>query len=260
MKQVKENRKTEKIHKYIARCGICSRREAEELIAEGRVTVNGKPAQIGQRIDPATDRVEVDGKEVRPVERLIYIMLNKPKGVVTTANDERGRRTVLDFIRNAVDLNMYRVFPVGRLDKNSTGLIILTNDGDLAAKIINPRTKIPKEYVVTVKGHPSRKKLNELEQGIFLEGRKTLPCKIEIIKRNKDSTRLKVVLYEGKKRQIRRMMKLIKHPVISLNRVAIGPLRMKDLKRGSFRFLTDDEVKLLKEEIKKRKEALSWEA
>lgn len=252
--EFQEERKTEKIHKFIARCGICSRRQAEELVAAGRVTVNGKKAHIGQRIDPENDRVEVDGKVIKPVDKFIYLIFNKPKGVVTTAKDEKGRRTVLDFVKNAIDLNKSRIFPVGRLDKNSTGLILLTNDGDLAAKILNPRTKLKKEYIVTVKGHPSRKKLNELEQGVYLNGKKTLPCKIEITKRNKDSTRLRIVMYEGKKRQIRRMMKLIKHPVISLNRIAIGPIRLKNLKRGSFRFLTPEEIKLLKEEAEKERE------
>lgn len=238
---------TEKIHKYIARCGVCSRRQAEKLIEEGRVRVNGQPATIGQRIDPEKDVVEVDGRVIKPQAEKIYIVFNKPKGVVTTASDEYGRTTVLDFLKKHIDLNKYRIYPVGRLDKNSTGLLLLTNDGELAAAILNPRTKIPKEYVVTVKGHPSRKKLRELEEGIYLDGKKTLPCKIDIVKKNSNSTRLKIVLYEGKKRQIRRMMKLIKHPVISLNRVAIGPIKLKNLKRGSFRQLKPEEVEALKQ-------------
>jgi len=246
----KSNPKTEKIHKYIARCGVCSRRQAEKLIEEGRVRVNGIPAVIGQRIDPEKDIVEVDGQVIKPQEEKIYIAFNKPKGVVTTASDEYGRTTVLNFLKKHVNLNKYRIYPVGRLDKNSTGLLLLTNDGELAAAILNPRTKIPKEYIVTVKGHPSRKKLRGLEEGIYIDGRKTLPCKIEIVKKNSNSTRLKIVLYEGKKRHIRRMMKSIKHPVISLNRVAIGPIRLKNLKRGSFRFLKPEEVEALKKASK----------
>lgn len=242
-----QNSRTEKIHKFIARCGICSRRQAEKLVEEGRVKVNGKTAVIGQRIDPETDIVEVDGRVIKPVEERIYLAFNKPRGVITTAKDELGRTSVLDFLKKHIDLERYRVFPVGRLDKNSTGLLILTNDGELAACLLNPGKMIPKEYVVTVKGHPSKKKLAELEQGIYLDGKKTLPCTIEVLKRNRRSTRLKVILYEGKKRQIRRMMKYIKHPVVSLNRVAIGPVRLKGLKRGSFRRLTEDEVRALKE-------------
>lgn len=245
---------TEKIHKFIARCGICSRRQAEKLIEEGRVKVNGQIAIIGQRINPETDIVEVDGEVIRPIEEKIYLAFNKPKGVITTAKDEMGRTSVLDFLRKHIDVEKHRVFPVGRLDKNSTGLLILTNDGELAACLLNPRKMIPKEYIVTVRGHPSKRKLAELEQGIFLNGKKTLPCTIEVLKRNRRSTRLKVILYEGKKRQIRRMMKYIKHPVISLNRVAIGPVRLKGLKRGSFRKLTEEEIRNLKELCKKQRE------
>jgi pseudouridine synthase len=240
------NAGTEKLHKFIARCGVCSRRQAEKLIEQGRVRVNGQLAVIGQRINPLKDVVEVDGKVIKPVEEKIYLAFNKPKGVVTTVSDEYGRTTVLDFLKKHFDLNRYHLFPVGRLDKNSTGLLLITNDGDLAAALLNPRTKVPKEYVVTVKGHPSRKKLRELEEGIYLDGKKTLPCKIEITKRYNNSTRLKVILYEGKKRQIRKMMKLIKHPVISLNRIAIGPVKLGRLKRGSFRRLTEEEIEALR--------------
>lgn len=240
------NQKTEKLHKFIARCGVCSRRQAEQLISEGRVRVNGKTAVIGQRIDPEKDVVEVDGKVIKPVEEKIYLVFNKPKGVVTTASDELGRTCVLDFIKKYLDLEKYRVYPVGRLDKNSTGLLILTNDGDLAAALLNPKKMVPKIYLVTVKGHPSKKKLAELEQGVILDGKKTLPCKIEVLRKNRKSTLLRVTLYEGKKRQIRRMFKMIKHPVVSLNRVAIGPIKLKGLKRGSFRYLEKEEVEALK--------------
>lgn len=238
--------RTEKLHKFIARSGICSRRQAEKLIEEGRVKVNGKIAVIGQRIDPAKDVVEVDGKVIKPVDEKIYIAFNKPKGVVTTTKDELGRTCVVDFLKKHIELSKYRLFYVGRLDKNSTGLILLTNDGELAASLLNPKKMVPKEYIVTVKGHPSKSKLAMLEQGIYLEGKKTLPCKIEVLKKNKSSTRLRIILYEGKKRQIRKMMKLINHPVVSLNRVAIGPVRLKGLKRGSFRILSEEEVAELK--------------
>ncbi len=244
-----EKPKTEKIQKYIARCGYCSRRKAEEMIAAGLVKVNNKLAVIGQRIDPEKDIVEVNGEIIKPVDEKIYIMFNKPTGVITTISDERGRKSVMDFVSRFIENEKYRVFPVGRLDRNSTGLLLLTNDGELAARILDPKNHIPKEYIVTVKGHPSRKKLNELQEGIVIDGKKTLPCRIEMRSRDNNTTTLKITLYEGKKRQIRKMMKHIKHPVISLNRVAIGPLRLKNLKRGQFRYLTDDEVKKLKEAV-----------
>lgn len=241
------NRKTEKIHKFIARCGIASRRKAEELIQAGRVTVNDKLATIGQRIDPLTDVVKVDGKKIEPKKDYIYIILNKPKGVVTTAEDELGRKTVLDFIKKHIDLSAHRVFTVGRLDKNSVGLVFLTDDGEVAYHLMHPKEKIPKVYIVKVKGHTSKASLRELEKGVVIEGRKTLPCKIEVLKKEKSLTKLRITLFEGKKRQIRKMMKLINHPVVHLERVAIGPLKLGKLKRGSFRILDASEVKELKE-------------
>lgn len=237
---------SEKIHKFIARCGICSRREAEELVAQGRVTVNGRKAVIGERIDPERDRVLVDGKPVKPVEEKIYLAFHKPAGVITTCEDEQGRTTVLDFLKKHFDLDRTRLFPVGRLDKNSTGLLVITNDGEFMHSILHPSRKIPKVYNVEVKGHPSRKKLAELEQGVVIEGRKTMPCEIEVLKRTRRTTRLKVILYEGRKRQIRKMMKMINHPVISLERVAIGPVKLGDMKPGSFRHLTEEELNSFK--------------
>ena len=238
--------RTEKIQKYLARAGVCSRRDAEELVSAGRVTVNGVVASVGMRVDPARDTVAVDGRVVTPAPRLVYVMLNKPKGVVTTAEDERGRRTVLDLVSRHYDLSAVRLFPVGRLDKDSTGLLLLTNDGDLAYRLLHPKEKIPKVYRVEVKGHPSRRKLAELEDGIVIEGRKTLPCKIQVLRKRATTTVLRVILYEGRKRQIRRMMRAINHPVVELERVEIGPLSLGRLKRGSFRELTPEEVASLR--------------
>lgn len=239
---------SEKIHKFIARSGYCSRREAEELVRQGRVTVNGRVAQVGERVDPEHDEVRVDGKPIKPSDEKIYLAFHKPAGVITTCEDEQGRTTVMDFLSRHFDLNRVRLFPVGRLDKNSTGLLLITNDGDFMHSVLHPSHKIPKVYHVEVKGHPSRKKLSMLEQGVEIEGKKTMPCEITVLKRGKRSTKLKIILYEGRKRQIRKMMKLINHPVISLKRVAIGPVKLGNLKPGSFRHLTEEELALFEKD------------
>lgn len=239
----------EKVQKFLARAGVCSRRDAEELVAAGRVTVNGARAVIGQRVDPERDVVELDGRRVVPPEEFVYIMINKPAGVVTTAEDERGRTTVLDLVRRWLGRAAPRVFPVGRLDRNSTGLLLLTNDGELAYRLIHPRVGVAKVYRVEVRGHPSRRRLSELEQGIVLEGKRTLPCEIRVVRKLPRSTVLEVTLHEGRKRQIRLMMRAINHPVVSLERTALGPLKLGDLKRGSFRYLTKDEVAALERAV-----------
>ncbi len=244
------NNKTEKIQKFIAKCGVTSRRKAEEMILAGRVTVNNKPAVTGQRINPSLDVVKIDGREIKPKKEYIYVILNKPKGIVTSSEDELGRKTVLDLLKNHVNLRLHRLFPVGRLDKDSFGLVFLTDDGEIAYRLMHPKEKIPKVYIVKVKGHPSRNILKKLEEGVIIEGTKTLPCKVEIIKKGDSWTKLKFTLYEGKKRQIRKMMRLISHPVVHLERIAIGPLKLGKLKRGSFRILDKKEVKKLKDYLK----------
>lgn len=246
--------KTEKIHKYIARCGVASRRRAEELIRAGRVTVNDRIAVIGERINPERDIVKIDGKEIKLVKEYMYVILNKPKGIVTTAEDDLGRKTILDLVKTHIDISKHRLFPVGRLDKDSCGMVFLTDDGEIAYKLMHPKEKIPKVYIVKVKGHPSKASLKELEKGVVIEGKKTLPCKIEVVRKGNSWTKLRVTLYEGKKRQIRKMMKLINHPVIHLERIAIGPLKLGKLKRGSFHILSEDEVKTLKEYLKREDE------
>lgn len=230
-----------KIHKFIAGAGVCSRRNAEELIERGKVTVNDKTAHIGQRISPERDEVKVEGKVIEPQREKIYIILNKPKNVITTCSDKYNRKTVLDLVKKHIDLNKYRLFPVGRLDKDSTGLVLLTNDGELMNKILHPAKKIPKVYVVEVTGHPPKSTLKSLESGVKIEGKKTLPCKINILSRNKRTTLLKITLYQGRKRQIKKMMKKVNHPVVNLEREKIGPLSLGDLNRGNFRILSNNE-------------------
>lgn len=241
---------TERIHKFIAKCGIASRRKAEEMILAGRVVVNDKPAAIGQRVNPSFDVIKIDGREIKPRKEHIYVILNKPKGIVTTSEDELGRRTVLDLLKTHINLHEHRLFPVGRLDKDSCGLVFLTDDGETAYRLMHPKEKIPKVYIVKVKGHPSNTSLRELEKGVRIEGLETLPCETKIIKRGDSWTKIMVTLYEGKKRQIRRMMKLINHTVIHLERIVIGPLKLNKLKRGSFHILTENEVEMLKKYLK----------
>lgn len=237
---------TIKLQRYLAERGVASRRVAENLIAAGKIVVNGKIATIGQRVNPDKDEVLLDGKPVKERQENIYIILNKPKGVVTTAKDEAGRKTVLDLVSRHVNLEKYRIFPVGRLDKNSLGLVFLTNDGDIAYKILHPKNKIPKVYIVEITGQISNSSIQKLEEGVIIEGKRTLPAEIQKLASKKRTTVLRVTIYEGRKRQIRKMMKLIGNPVVRLERIKIGPLSVGDLKRGSFRFLEDKEVEELK--------------
>lgn len=235
-----------RINKFLADCGLGSRRKVEKLLDEGRVAVNGYIVkEYSFKVDTDKDLVTVDGKVVEPVEK-IYIAYNKPSGILTTMKDERGRTTVYDVLPPF--LKEKRVFPIGRLDRSSRGLLLLTNDGELAYRLLHPRFKVDKKYIVTVEGRPSEEKLNKLRKGVFLypEG-KTLPCDIRIVEYSKKHTKLEVILKEGRKRQIRRMFKKIGHRVLDLLRIAVGPITLRGLPEGYYRFLTEEEVKTLKE-------------
>ncbi len=235
----------ERLHKFLARCGVASRREAESLILQGRVTVNGQVVQeLGTKIEPGRDRVEVDGIPVKP-QPFTYIALNKPRGFVTTMEDKEGRPTVMDLLKGL----KIRVYPVGRLDMDSEGLLLLTNDGELAFRLMHPRYHVEKRYLVRVKGTPPEKKLEKLRRGIRLEDekrkglfRKTAPARIKVIRSKGKETELEVVLKEGRKRQIRRMFQAIGHPVVSLVRVAVGNITLEGLPKGKYRHLTPREV------------------
>ncbi len=235
----------ERLQKILARAGYGSRRACEELIAQGRVTVNGKVARLGDKADPYKDEIRVDGERVRKLERPLYIALYKPRGVLSDV--EKGRKSVLDLVPVEG-----RVYPVGRLDVTSEGLMLLTNDGDLAHRLTHPRYGHEKEYHVLVEGHPSEKTLEKWRRGVYLEGRRTRPATVEVMKPEKDATWLRVVMREGRKRQIRRIAAMLGHPVRRLIRVRIGPLELGTMKPGQWRYLRPREVQALRRLVHER--------
>jgi pseudouridine synthase len=226
----------------MARSGVASRRGSEELIALGKVRVNGKPVTLpGLKIDPLRDRVEVDGRPVRKPEKKIYILVYKPTGYVSTVSDPQGRRKVIDLLHGIKQ----RVYPAGRLDYDSEGLLLLTNDGELTYALTHPRHEIPKTYQALVQGVPDMAQLDELKKGVVLADGPTAPAKVRLLKNKGDSALLEITIHEGKNRQVRRMCEHIGHPVLGLRRVSIGPLNIGDLQRGRYRHLTTREVKML---------------
>lgn len=238
----------ERLQKYLARSGVASRRHAEELITAGLVTVNGAVArELGVRVDPEHDTVRVDGERVAPPERPIYLVMNKPAGVVTTARDPHGRRTVLDLVPPRWGRS--RVYPVGRLDFATEGLILLTNDGDLALRLTHPRYALAKEYHALVTGRPTPDELTRLATGLMLAGetRATAPARAWILRMESDvDAWVGLELHEGRNRQARRMFDAIGHPVILLRRVRVGPLTLGDLAPGETRALTAREAETLR--------------
>jgi pseudouridine synthase len=230
---------------------VASRRAADELIASGKVLVNGKrPPPSGSLIDPLQDRVTVDGRPVKPVTSHRYVVLNKPLGAITTAKDEASRTTVLDVIGKR-GAHGHRLFPVGRLDADSTGLLLLTDDGDLAYRLTHPRYKVAKEYLATVAGVPGPPDLEALRSGVKLDDGMTAPAEVEVIRvttADHDSGRavLRVVIREGRQRQVRRMLQAVGHRVQSLRRTAFGPLKLARLKVGEWRELDEREVAALR--------------
>jgi len=235
----------ERLQKFIAKAGVTSRRKAEKLILEGRVKVNGEVIRtLGVKIDPEKDIVEIDNKIVKP-DKKIYIALYKPVGYISSLYDPFGRRTIKDLLRDKVP---FRVYPVGRLDFDSEGLLLCTNDGEIANVLIHPRYKIPKVYEVLIDGIPKEEELKKLREGVILEEGKTLPAKFDILwkDRRKNISFLRVVLYQGLKRQIRRMFALFGYEVLKLKRVRIGEITLGKLKPGEFRFLDEREEKWLK--------------
>jgi pseudouridine synthase len=232
-----------RLQKVLAAAGVASRREAERIIQSGRVEVNGRVVTaLGTRIDPSADRIRVDGAPVGRAEHAVTLLLHKPKGVLSTASDPQGRPTVLDLVRGV----RARLFPVGRLDWNSEGLLLLTNDGDLAQRLTHPSNHIPKTYRVKVKGIVGREALERVRHGLFLDGRRTMPAPVRRIS-SQANTWLEVVLYEGRKNQIRRVFERLGHPVLKLRRTAIGPLQDRDLKPGEWRELSPAEIRALRE-------------
>lgn len=232
----------ERLQKILARAGLGSRRACEELIRQGRVAVDGQLAQIGQKADPDRNRITLDGKPVQVEPPSTYVALYKPRGVLSDQGDGSGRLTTA---RDLVGLPGH-LFPVGRLDLRSEGLILLTDDGALAHRLTHPRFEHPKEYHVYVEGHPDDETLKSWREGVFLDGRRTAPATVSVLRRESGDTWLRVVLREGRKRQIRRTGAMLGHPVHRLIRVRIGPVRLGDLKPGHWRRLTAAEVRALR--------------
>jgi len=226
----------ERLQKVLARAGLGSRRVCEELIADERVTVDGEVAWLGRRVDPATARVEVDGVPIGVRPDLVHYLLNKPAGVVTTADDPQGRAIVVDLVPSEP-----RVFPVGRLDRDTEGLLLLTNDGDLAHRLTHPSFGVEKEYLAEVEGRPGRGALRRLRQGVDLDDGPTAPATVGVV----SPSVLRIVIHEGRNRQVRRMGEAVGHPVRRLVRTRIGPITDPHLAPGSWRSLTVDEVRAL---------------
>lgn len=230
----------ERLQKVMAHAGIGSRRACEALIHQGRVIVDGKIATLGMKVDPHRQKIVVDGERLTDPGRLVYIALHKPQGVLSVSQDDRGRRTVRDLIPLPGHL-----YPIGRLDLMSEGLVLLTNDGELTNKLTHPRYEHVKEYRVAVAGHPSYKTLDKWRRGVFLDGKRTAPAEISVLRRERDVTWLSVILCEGRKRQIRRVAAMLGHPVQQLIRERIGPIRLGQLHANEWRHLSDQEVKAL---------------
>ena len=237
-----------RLSKYFTDCGIMSRRAAEEEIKAGKITVNGKIACIGDKIEPGVDTVVYRGKEIKaPLGKKICIMLNKPRGVVCTASDEKGRINVTRLCRDVRDArgNTIRLYPVGRLDMDSDGLLLLTNDGELANKLTHPRHSIPKIYEVTLRGNFYPEDVSKLGEPIELDGRLTMPVKVSFISHVGDNTVVEFELFEGRNRQIRRMCEYHGVKIDRLSRVAIGNLKLGTLEAGKWRYLNSKEIEYL---------------
>lgn len=227
-----------RLQKYMAENGIASRRKSEELIAAGKVRVNGKIAAVGDKVDPKHDKVTVSGKRVVKVKKNVYIMLHKPRGFITTMHDEMGRKCVAELIQDVPE----RVYPVGRLDRESEGLLLLTNDGEFANALTHPSRHVPKTYRVTVRPDVTKEQLAAFENGVEIDGRPTLPAEVRVLDKQEGRVVLEVVIYEGRNRQIRKMCEALGLEVARLKRTKIGSLKLGMLKQGEYRYLSEDEL------------------
>ena len=233
-----------RLQKHLADCGIASRRKAEEYILSGRITVNGKTVnELGVKIDTTADIVAFDGKLVVQ-EKKAYVMLHKPEGYVSTASDEHGRPVVTDLVRDIPA----RLSPVGRLDYSTSGLLLLTNDGELLYRLTHPKHEIAKTYIVRVTGVPTADSLRQLREGVIIDSRKTAPAKAVLIKNDGTNASLRITIHEGRNRQVRKMCAAIGHDVLYLKRVSTGKISLGDLPKGHWRYLTADEVEYLQGE------------
>ena len=232
-----------RIQKYLSDCGVCSRRAAEAAILEGRIRVNGESASIGMKIDPSKDKVLYNGRPVvkKRGSHNVYVMLNKPEGYVTTLSDEKGRKTVAELVKGVGE----RIYPVGRLDMYSEGLLLLTNDGELTNRLTHPKHSVPKVYLVTVIGMIGKEKVEELSGEMEIDGYRIKPVECQVDKYNESTTVLRMTLYEGRNRQIRKMCEKVGITVKRLKRVSLGDIQL-DVPKGKWRYLTKEEVDYLK--------------
>lgn len=230
-----------RLQKYLAECGVASRRKCEELIDAGKVKVNGAVASIGDKINPKKDTVIVNGKKIVEQKNYTYIMLHKPRGFITTMSDEMDRKCVAELIKDVP----VRVYPVGRLDRDSEGMLLFTNDGEFANAMTHPAKHVPKTYRVTVRPSITEEQITSLTQGVIIEDRKTAPAEVRVIEKQEGRVVLEIILYEGRNRQIRKMCEEVGLEVARLKRTAIGSIKLGMLHQGSWRELTDDEIRKL---------------
>lgn len=231
-----------RLQKFLAEAGVASRRKCEEIILQGRVEVNGiKVTEMGAKVT-AADAVRVDGKDVKAEEKKVYILLNKPVGYITTAKDQFSRKTVLDLVKDIPE----RIYPVGRLDYDTSGLLLLTNDGDLAYKLTHPSREADKVYHAKIKGVLDEQQIHAIKTGIKIDDYVTSPAKVRTIERTANDSVAEITIHEGKNRQVRRMLEAVGHVVLKLKRISIGSLKLEALEEGSWRYLTPEEVKGLK--------------
>lgn len=231
-----------RLQKYLSECAIASRRKSEELIMQGRVKVNGVVAKIGDKINPKRDTVTVNGKKViKQAKELTYIMLHKPRGFITTMSDEQGRKCVAELIKDVPG----RVYPIGRLDRDSEGMLLFTNDGEFANAMMHPSKHISKTYRVTVRPFVTEEQLTKITEGIIIDDRKTAPAQVRVVTKEENRTVLEFILYEGRNREIRKMCEALGLEVARLKRTAVGSVKLGMLKQGSWRNLSDDEVRKL---------------
>jgi pseudouridine synthase len=234
----------ERIQKILAKAGIASRREAERMVVEGRVSVNGKVVEtFGFKADPSKDHIKVDGRKLAPFEPNVILLLNKPRGYLSTVKDPKGRPTVLDLLRNL----KWRVYPIGRLDFDAEGLLLLTNDGDLAHLLSHPRFSIPKTYWVKITGVPEEKKLVRLKRGVMLEDGQAKAVSLSLIRKREKNSWVRIVVTEGRNHLVKRMFSAIGHTVLKLKRIEYGPIQLGDLAFGQFRYLTPVEMEKVRQ-------------
>lgn len=227
-----------RLQKFLSECGVASRRKSEELISQGKVKINGRVAQIGDKINPKRDTITVSGKKVVSSKTKYYIMLHKPRGFITTLSDEMDRKCVAELVKDIPE----RIYPVGRLDKDSEGLLLMTNDGEFANAMMHPKHHVPKTYRVTVRQNVTEDMVDKLAIGIVIEGRKTAPADVRILLKEETRTVLEIILYEGRNREIRKMCESLGLDVIRLKRTQYGSIKLGMLAQGKYRELTADEV------------------